>query len=131
MFKALYEKMKYHGKFFELYMAARTLAWGIVLVSPSNAFNSSIAYRTMRDVAPESVWGIFALVIGTLLIVSNLFDSFTFRRVALFLIIIQWSIITIGFLIAGVITTALSVYPFDLIFSIWLFYKVGEQKYGR
>lgn len=129
--KLMYKTLNSQRRYFELYMSLRSLAWGLILLLSTNTFSTSHAYSIMKGIAPEYVWGIFAVVIGLMLFISNAMSSYTMRRVSLFLIIIQWSFITLAFLLSSVVSTALSVYTWDLAFSVWLLYKVGEQQYGR
>lgn len=49
----------------ELLYCFLTLAWGICLVLPGNAFASSPSFGPMAWLAPDWVWGSIAVTIGT------------------------------------------------------------------
>ena len=113
-------------------LGAFSLTWGAFLVSPwVDTFDSSPLYGTLVVVAPETAWGLLAMVVGGWKIYH------AFRPVsrgavwASWLSVFMWSFIVAGFAVSARLTTALPVYGWVLVWNAWLAYRIRGEYLGN
>lgn len=106
----------------EWVLACVMVAWGWILLAPTQTFAGSAAWAQMAAMMHETTWGRLAIGIGAFrllaLIINGTFSRTWYgrwsphvRALASFLSCFLWFQISFGLLAADVATTGLAVYP--------------------
>lgn len=92
----------------EVNLATMTIVWGLFLLLPFAAFQTSVGYRTMARLAPEEAWGIVLIGIGGLALLVR--RQRVAQRLTTAVLTALWIAISGGFLLANPASTAAVVY---------------------
>lgn len=113
----------------EWVLAGILVAWGLILLPPSPAFEESLVWAQMAVMASERTWAVTAIAIGLFrlaaLIVNGTFSSTWYgrwsphvRSLASFLSCFLWLQISFGLWAGSATTTGLAVYPGLLVLDL-------------
>jgi hypothetical protein len=113
-------------KALETGLACYALIWGMIVIMPPQTFKNPL-YSAFLSIAPENIWGIFALVVGTIQLGSMLICNHLLLR-KLFLLIAAgfWYFVFTAFMMSEPFSTG-ATYLVTAILTSYVFVKVGEQ----
>lgn len=109
-------KHRFGPRQMEWFMAVIATVWGAVLIMPDQTFNSPI-WEFFRTLIPETILGVIMMCLGvariTGLIINGTRQDITpwIRVVSALLGMIVWIGISYGFMLTGIISTWIAVYP--------------------
>lgn len=74
----------------EIITAAVSIYIGLVWLYPADSFTRAQAYRAMAEIAPESAWGVAAVIVG--------FAFLSKRAVGVLSFVFLWAIVALAWL---------------------------------
>jgi hypothetical protein len=126
MAKLILSKAKFRA--IEVYLAALSLYWGVILILPFDTFSTSFSYDVMHQMAPEIFWGLAMVVVGLVHVLAMIRNDKTIRKIGLLLAAGQWYFIATMILLSNHFSTAWGTYYIVGCLSTWLYAKVGGQR---
>ncbi|WP_426455477.1 hypothetical protein ACP26L_36275 (plasmid) [Paenibacillus sp. S-38] len=115
----------------EVTLSAISGYWGVMLLLPFDTFATSPAYDKMANLASESNWGIFMLLVSLYILLGMLIGHFRMRRIGLLFSTANWLFVSSMLFMGSPSSTGGGCYFIFAVLSSWAYMKVGEQRYGR
>lgn len=109
----------------ELIIAAFWIAFGIVLVYPTESYLSSPVYRLMALFMPENVAGTLFILVGLVGFLSLISLNVKARRLCMFISFLLWLGIVVSFVISAFNTS--STYVVLSAASLWAYLRLGYE----
>lgn len=107
----------------EIITGIASLFWGIWLLLPIQSFGTA-SYAFINSLAPESAWGGFMLVSGSLQLLFAVRGNFHSREVSMKFSALGWAFIATGFILSGTWSTAIPMYTIVSISAYWASLKL-------
>ena len=115
-------------------LALTALAWGLVLLNPTDTFSTSPAFSMMAQIAPEYVWGLLFSGFGVLQLIIIGRDHKHFKPISGYVQLLGvfiWSMIALFFYIGNPRGTGFVPYitiTFLSLFCYWDIIRFQKQK---
>lgn len=98
-------------------LSVYTFLWGLWLISPFwEVFQRAGVYEWLSSVAPESMWGLFAVSVGMVMTYGVIKSSYNSLTIGAFAGFIHWLIIAMGYFAGdwrntgGITAAAMAIY---------------------
>lgn len=117
----------------EVFTAMKLFLWGGFVLLPARSF-AGTAYVGLRGFAPEYLHGFYAFAVGGTLIAlcdRSSLKAWRVRRIALFLAIVAWLQVAIGFGVVRIWSTATLSYSLDAFVAVVAFHHVAKRRPKR
>jgi hypothetical protein len=117
-------KTRFDRRLSEWMMAVITALWGLVLIFPSDTYDTSTVFTFISHVVPEAVFGTFMMFFGVLrllgLVINGARQDVTpwIRVVSAAVGFMIWGLVVFSFALSGVISTWLATYPIMVIVEL-------------
>lgn len=108
----------------EFILSLFMILWGLWLLNPAWDTFSLPSFEAFLTVAPEMVWGLIAMSIGVLTLLSAGIKYYPARRVMIFLNMMWWAFVAVMFLMCVPENTAVPIYMMLSILSFWRYIKL-------
>lgn len=96
---------------------------GVYLLAPGETFATAAGYRTFALVAPEPVWGVTFLLIGSAQLAATLTDHIVGRRLTSGLTAVLFGVYVAGFLVSNPLSAAIPFVAPMVAGQVWAFYR--------
>lgn len=115
----------------EWLMAGVLITWGVILLAAPGVFLAP-QHSTMRQMAPQDIWGTACLVMGLIrwaaLTINGAWRASPHvRAVCAFFSCFFWLVISYGLAGSGVVTTGLAVYPWFLLLDVYNVFRAASD----
>lgn len=108
----------------EFILGMFAVTWGIWLLLPMWDTFSYPSFASFLYVAPEHIWGLFALFLGLITILFASTKLFFVRKLMSLLHIAWWAFVSSMFVFAAPGNTAVPVYMMLSVYSFWRYVKL-------
>lgn len=107
----------------ELQNGWSALLVGLLLLLPFDTFATAVGYRTFAAWAPEPIWGLSFLGLGTAQLAAVLVDIVVLRRIAAALLAVLFGLYVVGVAIANPISAGVAMIAPLVVGQVWAFYQ--------
>lgn len=112
----------------EFIVGLRAVCWGLWLLLPMDTFGSlAPAYRTLAQLAPETVWGAWMFGLGVAVCWGITFGSLRLRRRLQFVHFLSWALISGAFLVANPAAAATQ-HLVTAVVCGWVYLRIGRYR---
>lgn len=116
--------IKKHADIGEIILGLFATSWGFWLLLPFWDTFSLPVFAAFLWVAPESIWGIGAFLLGILTIVFANTDLLDLRKVLIFFNIFFWVFVAVMLSFASPENTAVPIYTMLSVYAFWRYVKL-------
>ena len=103
----------------EAITAIQAILIGFWYCLPGNTFSSSTTYAVMAALAPDLIWGVYFMAMGSIQLVSMHLASLKNRRRYAWFAMVSWIFIDLGFWSSGSTSAAAMTYVTFVLVAVW------------